>query len=80
MSNKAQYKYTLNLGSGTGTFILSYDASNPSNVASVPVRFTVDWNGNTITSGFVGDHLHDIQLAALGFPSVNASPKDYYNN
>ena len=75
MSNKTQHQYKLCLQNCPGTFTLNYDASN-SGAASVPVRFTVDYDGTITTSGFVGDHLHDIQLAALLFPSVNSFPMD----
>jgi hypothetical protein len=57
--------YTINLGSGTGTVTLTYNAQN------IPDRWRVVWGGvEVINTGFRGDPFHNAALNAAGFPSV----------
>jgi hypothetical protein len=57
--------YTINLGSGTGTVTLTYNAQN------VPDRWRVVWGGiEVINTGFRGDAANNAALNAAGFPSV----------
>lgn len=67
--------YEVNLGIGTGTVALSYDAF------SIPDRFTVTWGGVTvIDTGFVGDGdavdpdtglTYNQLLISMGYPPVS---------
>jgi hypothetical protein len=57
--------YTINLGSGTGTVTLTYQAYN------VPDRWRVVWGGvEVINTGFRGSSANNAALNAAGFPSV----------
>jgi hypothetical protein len=59
------FEYTIEFGSNTGTCGITFDA-----FSSIPDRFTIIWDGNEYTSGFVGGTGYNSQLRALGFPEV----------
>jgi hypothetical protein len=59
------FDYTIEFGSNTGIAGISYDA-----MSTIPDRFTLIWDGNEYTSGFVGGTRYNSELNRLGFPSV----------
>jgi hypothetical protein len=59
--------FTLNFGSDIGSCGINYNAF------SVPDRYTIIWNGQEYTTGFVGSSSFNSRLRALGFPDVVGS-------
>lgn len=48
------------------------------NTGLIPDRYTITWNGNSYTSGFIGSSTYNAALNTLGFPNVTAgaTPND----
>lgn len=61
---KGKFVYTVDFGTETGQTGINYDTF------SIPDRYTVIWDGNEYTTGFVGSNRYDSQLQALGFPKT----------
>lgn len=61
-----RFIYTIDFGTETGTVGINYDA-----MSSIPDRFTIIWDGNRYTTGFVGGASYNSELNNLGFPSVS---------
>jgi hypothetical protein len=59
------FEYTLEFGSNTGSCGITFDA-----FGSIPDRFTIVWDGNEYTTGFVGGTGYNARLRSLGFPEV----------
>jgi len=59
------FEYTIEFGSNTGICGITYDA-----FSTIPDRFTIIWDGNEYTTGFVGGTGYNSRLRALGFPEV----------
>jgi hypothetical protein len=59
------WEYTVEFGSNTGVCGISYDAKS-----IIPDRFTLIWDGNEYSTGFVGGTGYNTQLKARGFPEV----------
>ena len=64
------YEFLIDFGEDTGEAGIDY------NSAGIPDKFTIEWNGQVITSGFVGDDDYDQQLINQGVsPSeINTGP------
>ncbi len=62
--NKGTFEYFIDFGTGTGTAGIDYNAYG------VPDNFTIEWNGQTYTSGYVGSNRYNGQLSAMGIPST----------
>ena len=68
---KLDYKYVVDFGPNSGLNGISYKLNPNNNTGSVaPVRFTIIWNNNQFTSGFVGDSSFDQELISKGFGAV----------
>ena len=52
----------------TGTAGFDY-----SSTSGIPVKYDIEYNGNTYSTGYVGDSSYNTQLAALGLPDVSGS-------
>jgi len=63
--NQGTFQYTIEFGSNTGICGITYDA-----FSTIPDRFTIVWDGNEYTTGFVGGAGYNSQLRSLGFPEV----------
>ena len=59
-----RFTYTLNFGADVGECGISFTSSD------VPDRYTIIWDGNEYTSGFVGNPSFNDALNSLGFPSI----------
>jgi hypothetical protein len=62
------FTYDIQFGSNTGNCGISYDT-----MSSIPDRFTIVWDGNSYTSGFVGGRGYNDELQKLGYPAVSGS-------
>lgn len=64
------YEFLIDFGLDTGEAGIDY------NSFGVPDKFTIEWNGQVITSGFVGNSSSDQQLINLGVPpsEINTGP------
>jgi hypothetical protein len=62
------FTYTVQFGSNTGICGITYDA-----FSSIPDRFTLIWDGNEYTTGFVGGTGYNSQLRSLGYPEVTGA-------
>jgi hypothetical protein len=62
---KGTFEFTLEFGENTGFCGISYDTDE-----NIPDRFTITWDGNQYTSGFVGSNRFNEDLRALGLPTV----------
>jgi hypothetical protein len=62
------FEYSIEFGSNTGSCGITYDT-----LSSIPDRFTLIWDGNEYTSGFVGGAGYNGELRALGYPDVVGS-------
>jgi hypothetical protein len=58
--SQGYYVYNIDYGTSTGWAGIDYDAMN------VPDKFTIEWNGNTYTTGYVGHSDYDQQLIDAG--------------
>ena len=65
--NQGTFIYNINYGPNVGDINIEY------NSFSIPDRFTLNWNGISATTGFVGDSTYNSQLTALGYPSVSST-------
>jgi hypothetical protein len=63
--NQGTFEYTIEFGANTGICGITYDA-----FSTIPDRFTIIWDGNEYTTGFVGGTGYNSQLRSLGFPEV----------
>lgn len=57
------YQYVIDFGESTGEAGIDYDA------LGVPDKFSIEWNGQVVTSGYVGDQNSDQDLLNLGIPA-----------
>jgi hypothetical protein len=62
-----RFTYTIDLGSNTGLAGIEYPNAN---VNAVPTKYTLVWNGQEYTTGFVGNAIFNERLVSLGFPRV----------
>jgi hypothetical protein len=62
---KGRFEYDIEFGSNTGNCGISYDS-----MTTIPDRFTLIWDGNEYTTGFVGGKGYDSELQRLGYPTV----------
>lgn len=60
-----RFEYEIEFGSNTGNCGITYDTYQ-----SIPDRFTLIWNGNEYTTGFVGGTGYNAKLRQLGFSDV----------
>lgn len=60
--NAGEFTFILDLGNEIGMAGLNYNAYG------VPDKFTIDWNGQVYTTGYVGQSYSDQQLINLGVP------------
>lgn len=58
------FTYTIDFTNGIGECGINY------NSFTVPDRFSITWDGNTVTSGFVGATSYNSRLSQLGYPNV----------
>lgn len=65
--DQGTFTYNINYGPNVGDIIINYNAF------SIPDRFTLNWNGISATTGFVGDATYNSQLTALGYPPVSST-------
>jgi hypothetical protein len=63
---QGSFEYTIEFGSNTGICGVTYDA-----FSTIPDRFTIIWDGNEYSTGFVGGTGYNSELRALGFPEVS---------
>lgn len=59
-----RFTYTIDFGTDIGSCGINYNAF------SVPDRYTIIWDGNQYSTGFVGSSSYNSQLNAKGFPNV----------
>lgn len=59
-----RWTYDIDLGTGIGSAGINYNAY------TVPDRYTIIWDGNEYTTGFVGSSTYNKQLNALNYPNV----------
>lgn len=62
-----RFEYELDFGSGVGNCGITYTTYG------IPDRYTIIWDGNSYSTGFVGNASYNPNLAALGFPAVASS-------
>lgn len=56
------YQFQLNFGTGTGQAGIDFNVQG----FSAPVKFIIEWNGQTVTTGYVGTDVYDQELINLG--------------
>lgn len=61
--------YTVNIDYGLLIGSAGFDYTSN----GVPVKYDIEYNGSTFSTGFVGDSSYDSQLIALGYPAVSGS-------
>jgi hypothetical protein len=61
------FEFELDFGSNTGNCGITYNAMG------IPDRYTIIWDGNSYSSGFVGSSTYNSRLNSLGFPNVNSA-------
>jgi hypothetical protein len=59
------YTYVIGVGTGTGLRGVTVVAVN------LPIRFSITWNGNTYTSGFLGNPELDSELITQGYTATD---------
>lgn len=63
-----KFTYNLDFGTDVGSCGINYDPTG------IPDRYTIIWNGRTISTGFRGDKgangVYDTQLNSMGYPGV----------
>jgi len=68
---KLDYKYVIDFGPNTGLNGIKYKLNPNNDTGPVPpVRFTIIWNNNQYSSGFVGDPSFDQELISKGYGTV----------
>mgnify|MGYP001814785583 CR=1 FL=1 len=70
--------FTKNFFSGTQVLYIDYDifigeAGFDYSSNGLPVKYDIEWNGQILSTGYVGDPIYNDQLNDLGLPNVSGS-------
>ncbi len=64
---RGTFSYLIDFGSDIGLCGINYQAY------SIPDRYTIIWDGNEYTTGFVGNSIFNTALRSAGFPNVTGT-------
>lgn len=70
---EGELEITIDFGIKVGQAGFTYTSNG------VPVKYDLEWNGQTFSTGFVGDASYNPELAALGLPNVTGSGSGSFN-